>query len=110
VVVHGEPFLGKVYLDGRDFDWKDINALYVSAYDKVNFGIPLVNVVASPKARESGKIEAIFCRTSVANLAFQLPQLVRGERVRGVKLSCCFRTGLVVGMADHLRVRCGITC
>ncbi len=81
---YGQCFDGKVYLDNFGYDFTDINAFYASAYDKVNFGIPLLNVVASPKAREKDKIEVIFCRTSVANLARQLPQLISGKKVEGL--------------------------
>lgn len=78
------PFEGKVYLDQCECDFGEINAFYVSAYDKVNFGIPLLNVIASPGARKKGKIEAILCRTSVESLAWQLPNFVKGEQIEGL--------------------------
>ncbi|MFA6462071.1 MAG: diacylglycerol kinase family protein [Candidatus Woesearchaeota archaeon] len=81
---YGIPFEGKIFLDSCECDYGDVNAFYVSAYDKLNFGIPLLNVVASPGARKKGKIEAILCQTSVEHLALQLPRFVKGEKVEGL--------------------------
>jgi diacylglycerol kinase family enzyme len=71
----------EIYIDGEKLD-QNPRGIYISSYEKVNIGIPLIRANILPGARSRpGKLQALITSEEPKKLTSDIIQIIRGEPI-----------------------------